>query len=151
MPSKRDRWPRSSSPSMDESGLDVRTITHLITVSCTGFLAPGVDWELIRACRCHRLRNALTSDSWAVTEPSTACVWLVPSSIPISTGVVLSCAVELAGMHYFYGWEPQKIVANAIFGDGAAAVVGVPDELALVDSCALWRPARVCFPIRVTP
>src|SRR5205823_6662761 len=26
--------------------------------------------------------------------------------------------------HYFYGWDPKKLVANALFADGAAAVVG---------------------------
>jgi predicted naringenin-chalcone synthase len=36
------------------------------------------------------------------------------------------CAVELCCLHYFYGWDPQKIVANALFGDGAGALVGVP-------------------------
>src|SRR5262249_6839608 len=34
------------------------------------------------------------------------------------------CAVELACLHYHYGWDPQRIVANALFADGAAAVAG---------------------------
>ena len=38
---------------------------------------------------------------------------------------VLLCAVELCGLHYHYDWDPQKMVANALFADGAAAVVGV--------------------------
>jgi len=42
---------------------------------------------------------------------------------------VLVCAVELCSLHYHYGWEPQKVVANALFADGAAAVVGVADEV----------------------
>jgi predicted naringenin-chalcone synthase len=36
----------------------------------------------------------------------------------------LVCAVELCSLHYFYGWDPQRLVANALFADGAAAVVG---------------------------
>jgi predicted naringenin-chalcone synthase len=42
------------------------------------------------------------------------------------TARVLLCAVELCSLHYFYGWEPSKVIANALFADGAAAVVGAP-------------------------
>jgi predicted naringenin-chalcone synthase len=49
---------------------------------------------------------------------------------------VLMCAVELCMLHYFYGWEPEKVIANALFADGAAAVVGVPERLAPDDA---WR------------
>jgi predicted naringenin-chalcone synthase len=36
---------------------------------------------------------------------------------------VLVCAVELCTLHFFTGWDAEKIVANALFADGAAAVV----------------------------
>jgi predicted naringenin-chalcone synthase len=49
---------------------------------------------------------------------------------------VLLCAVELCGLHYHYGWDPQKIIANAIFADGAAAVAGAPDRQM---SAGAWR------------
>jgi predicted naringenin-chalcone synthase len=37
---------------------------------------------------------------------------------------VLVCAVELCSLHYYYGNAADKLVANAIFADGAAALVG---------------------------
>ncbi len=37
---------------------------------------------------------------------------------------VLMVAVELCTLHHQYGWQPDRIVANALFADGAAAVVG---------------------------
>src|SRR5262249_14761321 len=40
--------------------------------------------------------------------------------------------------HYHYRWDPQKMVANALFADGAAAVVGVPEEVA---TASAWRIA----------
>ncbi len=49
---------------------------------------------------------------------------------------ILVCAVELCGLHYHYGWDPQKMVANALFADGAAAVVGGADTLAMGGT---WR------------
>lgn len=98
-------------------------ITHLITVSCTGFIAPGVDRELVTALGlpptvertnvgymgCHGALNGLrVARAFAEADP---------------TARVLLCAVELCSLHYYYSWEPQKMVANALFADGAAAVV----------------------------
>ena len=36
---------------------------------------------------------------------------------------VLLCSVELCSLHYSYGWNSKKIVGNALFADGAAAVL----------------------------
>jgi predicted naringenin-chalcone synthase len=38
--------------------------------------------------------------------------------------VCLVCSVELCTLHFSYGWDPDMMVANALFADGAAAVVG---------------------------
>jgi predicted naringenin-chalcone synthase len=35
----------------------------------------------------------------------------------------LICAVELCSLHLQYGWDPDRVVTNAIFADGAGAVV----------------------------
>jgi predicted naringenin-chalcone synthase len=36
---------------------------------------------------------------------------------------VLLCSVELCSLHMAYGWEPGRLVSNALFADGAAAAV----------------------------
>ena len=99
-------------------------VTHLVTVSCTGFDAPGVDAGLIRRLDlpattqriqvgfmgCHGAINGLrTAQALAAADASAR---------------VLLCAVELCSLHYRFHWDPERIVANALFGDGAAAVVG---------------------------
>jgi predicted naringenin-chalcone synthase len=109
---------------MAESGFEPASITHLVTVSCTGFLAPGIDFALIHGLGlrptlerthvgfmgCHGALNGLrVANAFASASPETR---------------VLVCAVELCSLHYYYGSEPDKLVANAIFADGAAAVVG---------------------------
>jgi predicted naringenin-chalcone synthase len=53
---------------------------------------------------------------------------------------VLLCAVELCSLHYHYGWDPDRLVANALFADGAAAVVGGWDN----------DPSDDCWRIRAT-
>jgi prepilin-type processing-associated H-X9-DG protein len=102
-------------------------ITHLITVSCTGFFAPGLDAALIGRLKlspavrrlhvgfmgCHAAFNALAAARDTVVADANARV--------------LVCCVELCSLHFAYGWDPGKLVANALFADGsAAAVVGRP-------------------------
>jgi predicted naringenin-chalcone synthase len=127
---------QASTVALERSGLAARELTHLVTVSCTGFLSPGLDWALIRALGlaptverthvgfmgCHGALNGLRV-ARAFTEADT-------------DARVLVCAVELFSLHYDYGWSPQTVVANALFSDGAAAVVG-----AAADARRAWRIA----------
>jgi predicted naringenin-chalcone synthase len=115
---------RAAALALSRSRLLSEQITHLVTVSCTGFYAPGFDVALIRDLGlpantrrthvgymgCHGALNGLrVARAFADSEPD-ACVLL--------------CAVELCSLHYHYGFEPQKLIANALFSDGAAALVG---------------------------
>jgi predicted naringenin-chalcone synthase len=120
-------------------------ITHLITVSCTGFVAPGLDAALIQrlALRpdvnrqhigfmgCHAAFNALGAARSIVRADPTA--------------KVLVCCVELCSLHFAYGWAPGKLVANALFGDGAAAAV-VGDGLSETDHWELRDTASLLLP-----
>jgi predicted naringenin-chalcone synthase len=120
------------------SRMPASALTHLITVSCTGFLAPGLDAALIRGLGldatvqrthvgymgCHGALNGLrVARAFAGADPGSC---------------ILVCAVELCSIHYHYGWDPQKMIANAIFADGAAAVVGAPPDAA---PAGAWQAA----------
>jgi predicted naringenin-chalcone synthase len=117
---------RAARQALEEAKLTARELTHLVTVSCTGFAAPGVDIGLIKQLGlsptverthigfmgCHGALNGLRAASaYCGARPAAR---------------VLLCAVELCSLHYHYGWNPKKLVANALFADGAAAAVGVP-------------------------
>lgn len=121
-----------------ESHLDSSQVTQLVTVSCTGFVAPGVDITLIKHLRlpltlgrthvgfmgCHGALNGLrVASALGNADPNAR---------------ILLCAVELCSLHFHYGWEPEKIVANALFADGAAALVVAPASQRSTDS---WRVA----------
>lgn len=107
-----------------DAGMEASAITHVVTVSCTGFAAPNFDVGLIRNLGlrwtvarthvgfmgCHGALNGLrVAKAYADSMPDAR---------------VLVCAVELCSLHYQYGWNPDWLVANAIFADGAAAMVG---------------------------
>jgi predicted naringenin-chalcone synthase len=107
-------------------------------VSCTGFVAPGIDVALIHGTGmaptvqrthvgymgCHGALNGLR-----IARAFTGAE---------SDARVLLCAVELCSLHFHYGWNPSKMIANALFGDGAAAVVGVSASAAPADA---WQVA----------
>jgi alpha-pyrone synthase len=115
---------QASRDTLAQSGLAAQRITHLVTVSCTGFSAPGWDVALIDQLSlpptverthigfmgCHGALNGLRVARAFVDADPEACVLL--------------CATELCTLHYHYHWDPEKTVANALFADGAAALVG---------------------------
>jgi predicted naringenin-chalcone synthase len=131
---------------LHEAALEPRALTHLVTVSCTGFHAPGVDIELIKKLGlkatierthvgfmgCHGALNGL--------RVARAYTSAVPSAR------VLLCAVELCGLHYHYPWSPKRMVSNALFADGAAAVVGVPPSLAPSSAWQATASGACLFP-----
>jgi len=120
-------WPlalQAAKCALDEADANPKSVTHLVTVSCTGFTAPGVERRLIEALGlpntterihvgfmgCHGAINGLrTTAAIAAADP---------------TAVVLMAAVELCTLHHCYRPNLERVVANTLFADGAAAVVG---------------------------
>ena len=119
----------------DQADIDPTVVTHLVTVSCSGFSAPGVDLHLIQALGlpptvarthvgfmgCHGALNGLrVARAFTNADPS---------------AVVVICAIELCTLHHQYGWEPQEIVANSLFADGSAAIIGCHSGHPLAAKC----------------
>jgi predicted naringenin-chalcone synthase len=143
-PSTRDRMRRFEAESgrlaiaagqaaLQDAGVPPERITHVVTVSCSGFQAPGFDVALIKqlglaksAARthigfmgCHGMLNGLrVARAFIDADPG---------------AVVLLCAVELCSLHHQYGWDSDQIVANSLFADGAAAMVVLSGA---VETCA---------------
>ena len=133
---------QSAKQALQRSGVNVGTLTHVITVSCTGFSAPGVDIGLIKelglAASVQRLHVGFMGCHGAIDALRAALAFVRAEQ----AARVLLCAVELCSLHYFYGWDPKKMVANALFADGAAALVGAasagtgePWQVAATGSC----------------
>jgi predicted naringenin-chalcone synthase len=137
---------RASLIALRRSGVGPGEVTHLVTVSCTGFSAPGVDVDLIKRLGlpatverthvgfmgCHGALNGLrVARGLLAAEPAAR---------------VLLCAVELCSLHYAYGWDPKKMVGNALFADGAAAVVLGRSNEGDVDQWSLSASGACLFP-----
>ena len=117
-------------------------ITHLITVSCTGFYAPGFDIQLIKelAMRsdvqrtqigfmgCHGALNAMrVASAFCQADPQ---------------ALVLLCAAEICSVHFQYGWNSHSILANSLFADGAAAMVIAAKAPAVEKASPGWQLLR---------
>ena len=119
---------QAAKKALQNSKLEAGEITHLVTISCTGFASPGVDFALIRDLHLRptvqRINVGFMGCHGAINGLRVASAFAGADA----KARVLVCAVELASLHYHYGWDPQKMIANALFADGAAAVVGVARE-----------------------
>ena len=103
-------------------------VTHLITVSCTGLYAPGLDAVLIEKLNlpkdifhtsvnflgCNAAFHALKiGDMITKSEPDAK---------------VLIVCVELCTLHFQPKNNHDNLLSNTIFGDGAAAVLMTADD-----------------------
>lgn len=99
------------------------SITHIITVSCTGFYAPGLDTEIQQAfglsSEVSRIGINFMGCFGAITALKTADALCKADT----NNEVLIVCLELCTLHYQYGDRVDDLVSNALFGDGAAAVL----------------------------
>ena len=98
-------------------------VTHVVTVSCTGFFAPGPDYRIVRELGldpateryhvgfmgCYAAFPALRmAQAFCETDPE---------------AVVLVVAVELCTLHLRPPTDVDSIIATSVFADGGAAAV----------------------------
>jgi predicted naringenin-chalcone synthase len=104
-------------------GFGPEDVTHVITVSCTGFVAPGPDLAVVRELGlasgteryhlgfmgCYGAFPALRmADAFCRADPD---------------AVVLVAAVELCSLHLQANCDLDALVAASVFADGGAATV----------------------------
>ncbi|MGV2951005.1 type III polyketide synthase [Glutamicibacter sp. AGC46] len=98
-------------------------ITHVITVSCTGFYNPGPDYQIVRALGLapSTVRHHLGFMGCYAAFPALRAARAFCLADPQAT-VLVVCA-ELCTLHVHSSNDPDTIMGSAIFADGAAAVI----------------------------
>ncbi|WP_368499593.1 type III polyketide synthase [Herbiconiux sp. A18JL235] len=104
-------------------GVAAADVTHVVTVSCTGFFAPGPDYVLVREL-------GLRPTTQRLHVGFMGCYGVFPALRAAKAfceadpdAVVLVVSVELCTLHMRSSNESDQIVASSVFGDGAAAAV----------------------------
>lgn len=131
---------------LERAGTAPADITQVVTVSCTGFAAPNFDTAMIGKLGlpptvgrthigfmgCHAAINGIrVAQGLAAADPDAR---------------VLLCSVELCTLHFHYGWNPEQIVVNALFADGAAALVAAPSQSGDSGSWRVTATGSAIFP-----
>lgn len=107
----------------------VREVTHLITVSCTGMSAPGLDLQLVEAL-------GLSPDVFRTSINFMGCYAAVHAlklahalaALP-RTRVLIVCT-ELCTLHFQQAPSMDNMLSSLLFSDGSAAALVVSDDAA---------------------
>ncbi|ASQ45406.1 type III polyketide synthase [Legionella clemsonensis] len=98
-------------------------ITHLITVSCTGMYAPGLDIELVQHLRLQPTLKRTAINFMGCYGAFNGMRVADTICRADSCANVLVVCVELCTIHFQREQSVENIISNAIFADGAAAVL----------------------------
>jgi len=105
------------------AGVTPADVDTLIVNTCTGYLCPGLTSYVAE-------QLDLRKDIWPFDLMGMGCGGAIPNLSTASNYLsanpnrtVLSIAVEVCSATIFFNESPDILVSNAIFGDGAAAVV----------------------------
>ncbi|MET4002644.1 MULTISPECIES: type III polyketide synthase [Arthrobacter] len=110
-------------------GLTAEDITHVVTVSCTGFFNPGPDYKIVRALGLAPSvqRYHLGFMGCYAAFPALRAAKAFCDADP--QAVVLVVSVELCSLHVRTSNNPDTIMGSSLFADGAAAAVVTAREL----------------------
>jgi predicted naringenin-chalcone synthase len=107
----------------DSSSFTASDITHIVTVSCTGFFAPGPDYFLVRdlCLRPDVERFHLGFMGCYAAFPALRMAKAFCEANP--DAVVLIVCLELCTLHLQLGGDPDRLLASSVFADGAGAAL----------------------------
>lgn len=103
-------------------------ITHLITVSCTGMQAPGIDLAIIKSLGLPKniYRTSVNFMGCYAAIHGLKQAYYITEKEPLAK--VLVVCVELCTLHFQQDKTIDNITSTIIFSDGAAAVLVEGDE-----------------------
>lgn len=114
-------------PILTQNNIKPHEVTHLITVSCTGLYAPGLEFALaeshglehteklgINFLGCYAAIKALKHAHYIANSDPNACVLLV--------------SAELCTLHFLPSVVDEDVIASLLFADGAAASIICGDQ-----------------------
>lgn len=106
-----------------ESKITVKEITHLVTVSCTGMSAPGLDLQIMNAMGLSPVifRTSVNFMGCYAAIHALKLAKMICDSTPDSNVVIV--ATEFCTLHFQKEYTADNAASSLLFADGAAAVL----------------------------
>lgn len=121
-------------------GRDPQFITHIIFISCTGLVAPGIEFHLMQQLNLSPSTNRLGINFMGCFGAFKGFSVAQAFAKENPSNRVLVVCTELCSLHLQADLDPDTIVANSLFSDGAsAAIIGTQP---LECEKPLWEIAR---------
>ncbi len=110
-----------------EGKISTNEITHLITVSCTGMSAPGLDLHVMELLDLpkHTYRTSINFMGCYAAIHALKMADAICKTEPLAK-VMIVCT-ELCTLHFQKDPSADNIASTLLFGDGSAAALVVPD------------------------
>ena len=132
---KRMRWYREHAAALSLKAIQrclqdrcaAHDVTHLITVSCTGMSAPGLDLELVDALGLPS-RIFRTSVNFMGCYAAVHALKLAHALAAAPGSKVLIVCTELCTLHFQQEPTLDNLLSSLLFADGSAAVLVVSDD-----------------------
>ncbi len=106
-----------------QSSFEAKDITHVVTVSCTGFFAPGPDYFVVKSLglpvATHRYHVGFMGCFAAF--PALKMAQAFCEADP--NAVVLVISLELCSLHLQRSSDIDTVIAASVFADGGAAAI----------------------------
>jgi predicted naringenin-chalcone synthase len=116
---------------LQQAEVEANSLTHLILISCTGMVAPGLELDLMR-----RLDIPSSVERYCIHFMGCYAAFtglrLADQLVKANPKArVLVVSVELCTLHFQKEYTEDNLLANSLFGDGAAAAVVMQSETGL--------------------
>lgn len=104
-------------------GEDPASITHVISVSCTGMVAPGIEFGLMKDLKLNSSVQRFGINFMGCFGAFKGLAIALSFAKEDPKHRILLVCTELCSLHFQAEQTPDNILANALFSDGAAAII----------------------------
>lgn len=114
---------RAAKEALSQWGQNPDKITHVISVSCTGMYAPGIEFSLIKNLNLNPSVQRLGINFMGCFGAFKGLAIAKALAMETKNARVLLVCTELCSLHFQADISIETFIANALFADGAAAAI----------------------------
>ncbi|MDP1881205.1 MAG: type III polyketide synthase [Parachlamydiaceae bacterium] len=113
----------AANKALDSWGEERSSITHVISISCTGVMAPGIEFLLMQQLKLNPTVERLGINFMGCFGAFRGLSIAKSIAKENPKNRILMVCTELCSLHFQVEQTTDNILANSLFSDGAAAVI----------------------------